>query len=72
MAKRCQNALTKRDFSFSYPCPRKLREIVKMSIFEKELAPKIEEIWTEYHRARQHTTSKVLVTNQYMQLLQNA
>lgn len=23
-------------FSFTYPCPRKLREIVKMSLFEKE------------------------------------
>ena len=27
-----------RSFSFSWPCPRKLREIVKVSAFEKENA----------------------------------
>ena len=63
MASKCQNAFGKRQFSFAYPCPRKLREIVKLSIFEKETTSTIENIWTEYHRARQHTTSKVLLTN---------
>jgi len=43
-----------------------------MSIFERENASTIEELWAEYHRARQHTTSKVLSTAQYMQLLSKA
>ena len=34
---------------FSYPCPRKLREIVHMSLFEKENAPQIKEIWNKYY-----------------------
>lgn len=33
--------LAKRNFSFTYPCPRKLREIVKISLFEKETPEKI-------------------------------
>ena len=43
-----------------------------MSAFEKETPSTIEMLWTEYHRARTHTTSKVLTTSLYMQLLQNA
>lgn len=28
--------LLKYNFSFNYPCPRKLREVMKMSLIEKE------------------------------------
>ncbi len=45
---RCVNLLGQnipKKFYFSYPCPRKLREIVHMSLFEKENAPQIKEIW---------------------------
>ena len=66
------NTLSKRSFSFAYPCPRKLREIVKMSVFERENSQTIEMLWTEYHKARTHTTSKVLSVPRYMQLLSNA
>ena len=59
----------KRSFSFAYPCPRRLREIVKMSAFERETPDTIEMLWTEYHRARTHTTSKVLSVSLYMQFL---
>ena len=34
---------------FSYPCPRKLREIVKMTMFERELPEKIKDIWRLYY-----------------------
>lgn len=63
---------TSRRFSFAYPCPRRLREIVKMSAFERETPETIEMLWTEYHRARTHTVSKVLTTSLYMQLRSNA
>ena len=39
----------RRNFSFAYPCPRKLREIVKMSAMERETPETIDHIWTEYH-----------------------
>ena len=34
---------------FSYPCPRKLREIVKITLFEREQPHKIKEIWQQYY-----------------------
>ena len=40
---------SQRDFSFAYPCPRKLREIMKMSAIEKESPTTIETIWNTYH-----------------------
>jgi len=59
-----------RSFSFTYPCPRKLREIVKLSIFEKEEPSVIKDLWTDYHNAKPHTISKVISQPLYMQLLQ--
>lgn len=38
-----------RPFSFNYPCPRKLREIMKMSAIERESSETIEMIWNTYH-----------------------
>lgn len=35
-----------RGFSFNYPCPRKLREVMKLSLIERERKDKIIEIWT--------------------------
>jgi len=32
-------------FSFTYPCPRKLREVVQLSLFEREPADQIVYIW---------------------------
>jgi ATP synthase F1 complex assembly factor 1 len=58
--------IPKRGFSFTYPCPRKLREVVQMSLFEKETPPKIETLWKEYHNAKPHTISKVLQTSLYL------
>jgi hypothetical protein len=34
---------------FNYPCPRNLREIMMMSLIEKENPEKIKKIWSEYH-----------------------
>ena len=57
-----------RNFSFSWPCPRKLREIVKISAFEKEDAETCQMIWNEYHHAKNHTVSTVLNEVQYKEL----
>jgi ATP synthase mitochondrial F1 complex assembly factor 1 len=55
-----------RNFSgFSWPCPRQLRELVKMSAFEKESAETCEEIWNEYHHTKKDTVSTVLSVSQY-------
>ena len=41
--------LLKKSFTFTYPCPRKLREIAKLSLFEREKPDHIKTIWEEYH-----------------------
>lgn len=58
-----------RNFSFSWPCPRKLREIVKISAFERETSETCQMIWNEYHHAKPHTVSTVLTAPQYVELL---
>ncbi|CDW90570.1 atp11 protein [Stylonychia lemnae] len=61
----------KRGFSFTYPCPRKLREIVKISLFEKETPEVISEIWDDYHNTKAHAISKVIPQSLYLRLLSN-
>jgi ATP synthase mitochondrial F1 complex assembly factor 1 len=39
-------------FYFNYPCPRKLREIVKITLFEREQPEKIKEIWAKYYEEK--------------------
>jgi ATP synthase F1 complex assembly factor 1 len=56
--------------SFTYPCPRKLREIMKMSMIEKESPEKIEEIWKEYHSPRINNTCAVLTKEKYHAFVQ--
>jgi ATP synthase F1 complex assembly factor 1 len=41
-------------FYFSYPCPRKLREIVHLSLFEKEQPQQIKEIWKKHYDEKPH------------------
>ena len=65
-------AFARRAFGFAYPCPRRLREIVKVSLFDKESPQVIEEIWKDYHNAKPHTIAKVVPTSLYRQLVHNA
>lgn len=46
--------------SFTYPCPRKLREIMKMSLIEKEPAHVVRDIWKQYHEPRVANTADSL------------
>lgn len=48
------------NMSFTYPCPRKLREIMKMSLIERESPTKVSEIWKEYHSPRINNTCTIL------------
>jgi ATP synthase F1 complex assembly factor 1 len=52
---------------FTYPCPRKLKEIVKLSLFEKEQPGKIKEIWQKYYEDK-HNAMGMDITNQEMDL----
>lgn len=54
-----------RFFSFNYPCPRKLREVVKLSMFEKETTDKCKDLWKEYHSTRSENISDTLTKHEY-------
>lgn len=53
-----------RKYYFSYPCPRKLREIVKMTLFEMETKDKIKQLWEEYHANKQKTIAYTIEPNE--------
>lgn len=50
---------------FSYPGPRKLNEIVKIQLLNKHGAPKVREIWSEYHRDHKSAVGDVLSSEEY-------
>ncbi len=55
-----------RGFSFNYPCPRNLREIMKMSLIEKEPPHQVKEIWQEYHKLRPQNIADVLTKEEHL------
>ena len=59
----------KKSFSFTYPCPRKLREIMKMSLIEREKKDKVIEIWKKYHENRTQNVCSFLMRKDYEYLL---
>ncbi|CAI2381152.1 unnamed protein product [Moneuplotes crassus] len=60
-----------RQFSFNYPCPRNLREIMKMSLIEIESPETVKTIWSTYHKERKNTICHVFSATQYQQFHQN-
>lgn len=63
-----------RSFSFSYPAPRKLDEIVKLDKFTNLTTPQITALWTDYHRntdKNQYNVSSVISAEQHNVMSQN-
>ena len=54
-----------RSFAFNYPCPRKLREIMKLSAIERELPHTIKDLWSEYHKTRTENIATSLTKTEY-------
>lgn len=55
----------KYSFVFTYPCPRKLREIMKLSLIEREPKDKVAEIWMKYHRDKPNNVAYCISKNEY-------
>lgn len=53
-------------FAFNYPSPRRLREIMKLSMVEREMPHVVSEIWDQYHQERQQNVSSVLKTKDHV------
>lgn len=65
---RSLNLINKFGMAFTYPCPRKLREVMKMSLIEKEPEHVIRNIWMDYHEPRVANTADVITKDQYLHL----
>jgi len=50
---------------FSYPGPRKLNEIVKLQLLNKHGAPRVREIWKEYHADHKTAVGDVFTAEEY-------
>jgi ATP synthase F1 complex assembly factor 1 len=59
---------SRKNFAFTYPCPRKLREVVKLTLFEREQPQRIKDIWKEYHQARSENVADSLEKHEYEHL----
>lgn len=57
--------MLRRNFVFTYPCPRRMREIVKMTLIERETPDKVRDVWNTYHSARANNVSCVLTGYQF-------
>ena len=63
--------LTRSKFSFTYPCPRKLREIMQMSLIERESSNKIITIWDDYHKPRPDNVAVSIDEKNYTTITNN-
>ncbi len=63
--RRLSHPTPSRAFSFTYPCPRKLREVVQLSLFEKEPSSSVVNLWQMYHKDRSENVSGYLAKQQY-------
>mmetsp|Transcript_62950 Transcript_62950/g.73258 ORF Transcript_62950/g.73258 Transcript_62950/m.73258 type:complete len:201 (-) Transcript_62950:60-662(-) len=61
-----------RNFVFTYPSPRKLREIMKMSMIEREMPHVVASIWEQYHRERPQNVSRVVQKSDYSTIRKNS
>ena len=58
-----------RHFSFSYPAPRTLDEVVKLDLLKDESPARINEIWQEYHDSKEDVIGASWTTNDYESFL---
>ena len=58
-----------KNFSFTYPCPRNLREIMKLSLIEREPKENITQIWKNYHKLKLDNIAYTLGKKEYEFLL---
>ena len=59
-----------KNFAFTYPCPRNLREIMKLSLIEREPKEKIKNLWQTYHREKLDCIADILEKEEYNTLMQ--
>lgn len=57
---------------FSFPAPRKLEQIIKYALLERESPSRIREIWTKFHESRMDCAASVLTRAEYESIMSRA
>jgi hypothetical protein len=57
---------------FSFPAPRKLEQIIKYALLERESPKRIQEIWDKFHGDRADCTAAVLTKAEYEGIMSRA
>ncbi|KAF4128862.1 ATP11 protein [Phytophthora infestans] len=65
-------ASSKTGAGFSYPGARSLEQIVKMELLESEQAPKIRNIWEEFHADKDDAVATTLDISEFQSLVKRA
>lgn len=55
---------------FTYPCPRKLREVAKVSMLAQEPTESLKSIWTDYYKGNLNIVSGTMSTEKFKFLVQ--
>lgn len=63
--------ISKFAFAFTYPCPRKLREIMQMSLIERENKDSVVKIWMAYHSEKPNNVAYAMSKSEYQQFDKN-
>lgn len=64
--------IIKYNFAFTYPCPRKLREVMKMSLIERENKDNILSLWMNYHKGKQNNVAYCMSKSEYNLFTRNS
>ena len=57
---------------FTYPCPRKLREVAQVSMLGREPTESIKSIWSDYYKDNLNIVSGSMTTAKFNFLLQKS
>jgi ATP synthase mitochondrial F1 complex assembly factor 1 len=60
----------KRYFSFNYPCPRKLKDVTKLALLEREHSNRVKEIWKQHYSDNLTSFSNTLQAIEFETLMQ--
>ena len=57
---------------FSFPAPRKLEQIIKYALLEREPPERIREIWEEFHGSRLDCAASVITKAEHEAIMERA
>lgn len=64
-----RSCLQQRNFAFTYPAPKTLREVAKIQLLEREDPETVKKLWLTYHSEKDKTVADVISSAEHNQLM---